>query len=519
MTQVAGIDPADDEIVVVGMGMAVAGANSPEEFWRELLDGAERFIEVPADRWDNDHFHSADRKAVDKTCSRHSAFITGFQAVEGAEPAAVGEGEIPEYTASWLRQAVVQSLQGVGRSDDDAVSLFVGYTADGSHHLEEASVVAGVHAHGDQLVRTAAPSQEEADRRLALLDSVLAARYPRSGPRPERYLPHRTGREAVRGILGEDADVVMVDTACSSSLYTIDLGIKAIREGRSDVAVAGGAFALAPRGSILFAKLNGLSAKGEVRSLDADGDGVLFADGAAAVVLKTRSRADADGDRILASIASIGSSSDGKGKAIYAPKAEGQKLAIERTQAGHDLEPAWVVAHATGTPAGDLAEYSTLRDLYGERAVPISSNKSIVGHTGWAAGAVSVIEAILGLQNETIPPQHPVQPHSRPVRGRRRPADRAQGADAPGAQRRPAHGGRLRVRVRRYQRARAPAGPAGRARAGAGFAQRFGGRAHRDRRARLTHPGGRRGLVRRPVPAAAGHRGGHASRHDASPGP
>lgn len=406
VTQVAGIDPADDEIVVVGMGMAVAGANSPEEFWRELLDGAERFIEVPADRWDNDHFHSADRKAVDKTCSRHSAFITGFQAVEGAEPAAVGEGEIPEYTASWLRHAVVQSLQGVGRSDDDAVSLFVGYTADGSHHLEEASVVAGVHAHGDQLVRTAAPSQEEADRRLALLDSVLAARYPRSGPRPERYLPHRTGREAVRGILGEDADVVMVDTACSSSLYTIDLGIKAIREGRSDVAVAGGAFALAPRGSILFAKLNGLSAKGEVRSLDADGDGVLFADGAAAVVLKTRSRADADGDRILASIASIGSSSDGKGKAIYAPKAEGQKLAIERTQAGHDLEPAWVVAHATGTPAGDLAEYSTLRDLYGERAVPISLNKSIVGHTGWAAGAVSVIEAILGLQNETIPPQH-----------------------------------------------------------------------------------------------------------------
>ncbi|MDO5696343.1 MAG: SDR family oxidoreductase [Dermatophilus congolensis] len=399
------VDPADDEIVVVGMGMAVAGANSPEEFWRELVDGDERFIEVPADRWNNDYFHSPDRKAVDKTYSRHSAFITGFQAVEGGE-LPVGENEIGEYTASWLRHAVVQSLQGVSNRDDDAVSLFVGYTADGSHHLEEASVVAGVHAHGDQLVRDAAPDDAEAERRLAVLDSVLRSSYPRSGPAPERYLPHRTGREAVRGILGDDADVVMVDTACSSSLYTIDLGIKAIREGRCDVAVAGGAFALAPRGSILFAKLNGLSAKGEVRSLDADGDGVLFADGAAAVVLKTRSRADADGDRILATITSIGSSSDGKGKAIYAPKAEGQKLAIERTQAGHDLEPAWVVAHATGTPAGDLAEYSTLRDLYGSRAVPISSNKSIVGHTGWAAGVVSVIEAILGMENETIPPQH-----------------------------------------------------------------------------------------------------------------
>ena len=406
------IDPADDEIVVVGMGMAVAGANSPEEFWRELIDGDERFVEVPADRWNNDHFYSPDRKAVDKTYSRHSAFITGFTPTEGAEMPTQGDGaskgvaEIPEYTASWLRHAVVQSLHGVSNRDDDAVSLFVGYTADGSHHLEEASVVAGVHAHGDTLLRDASPNEQEAARRRALLDSVLAARYPRSGPAPERYLPHRAGREAVRGILGDDADVVMVDTACSSSLYTIDLGIKAIREGRCDVAVAGGAFALAPRGSILFAKLNGLSARGEVRSLDADGDGVLFADGAAAIVLKTRSRAEADGDTILASIASIGSSSDGKGKAIYAPKAEGQMLAIERTQAGHDLAPAWVVAHATGTPAGDLAEYSTLRRLYGDHAVPISSNKAIVGHTGWAAGAVSVIQAILGLRHEAVPPQH-----------------------------------------------------------------------------------------------------------------
>ena len=211
------------------------------------------------------------------------------------------------------------------------------------------------------------------------------------------------------GILPPDTDLIMVDTACSSSLYTIDIGIQGLHEGRYDLAVCGGAFALGPRASILFAKLNGLSARGEVRSLDKDSDGVLFADGAAVVVLKKLSRARADGDQILGSLRTFGSSSDGKGKAIYAPSAAGQKLAIMRARE-RDASvgvPSWVVAHATGTPAGDVAEFITLRETFaGPDEVLISSNKSVVGHTGWAAGAVSVIQVLLALRHDLIPGQH-----------------------------------------------------------------------------------------------------------------
>jgi 3-oxoacyl-(acyl-carrier-protein) synthase/NAD(P)-dependent dehydrogenase (short-subunit alcohol dehydrogenase family) len=212
------------------------------------------------------------------------------------------------------------------------------------------------------------------------------------------------------GILPDDTQLQMVDTACSSSLYAIDIGIKGLLMGKQDIAVCGGAFALAPRGTVLFSKLKGLSQRGAVHALDADADGVIFADGAGVVVLKRLSRARADGDRVLGVLKAFGSSSDGKGKAIYAPSSTGQNLAVERALEAGGLDGAdvdWVNAHATGTPAGDLAEFTTLREHYGNtRSTAVTSNKSLIGHTGWAAGVVSLIESVLALQGETVPGQY-----------------------------------------------------------------------------------------------------------------
>ena len=408
------LDPVEDEVVVVGMAIAVSGASDPEQFWHQLLNGDNRFTPVPPDRWDNDSFHSADRQAVDKTYSRHSAFITDFE-TSPQLLASLPDGPEPESTTLWLRHALTQGLAGVGRRDSDRAAFLVGYTADGSQHLEEACVSAGVLSRAGDILAglasagtTAADATEQA-RRRALVEQLVARRYHRRGPDELRFLPNQVGLAAMSGILPPDTDLIMVDTACSSSLYAIDIGIKGLHEGRYDLAVCGGAFALGPRGSILFAKLNGLSARGEVRSLDKDSDGVLFADSAAVVVLKKLSRARADGDQILGSLRTFGSSSDGKGKAIYAPSAAGQKLAIMRARerdAGVGVPP-WVVAHATGTPAGDVAEFITLRETCaGPDEVLISSNKSVVGHTGWAAGAVSVIQVLLALRHDLIPAQH-----------------------------------------------------------------------------------------------------------------
>ncbi|MDN7587896.1 SDR family oxidoreductase [Burkholderia seminalis] len=402
--------PDSDDIAVVGMGLALPGASDPDAFWRALLDGPELFGNVPPDRWDYRSFYSPDTSAEDKSYQSRSVFIEQFEPCPTVR-AELDAGTAPrELTTLWLRHALCQALDGVALRDADRVAFLVGYTADGSQHLEEGMVLAAARERLNAVLADAGVDAAERARRVAAIDAVLSARYARGAGDLASFFPHRVGLNAMKGVLPDDAEYMMVDTACSSSLYSIDLGIKALLLGKQDVVACGGAFALAPRGSILFSKLHGLSRSGEVRPLDRNCDGVLFADGAGVVILKRLARAHADGDRILGVLKSFGSSSDGKGKAIYAPNSAGQRIAIDRAYARTATVPAdvdWVVAHATGTPAGDLAEFQSLRDaIRRDRPVQVTSNKSLVGHTGWAAGVVSVIQVLLGLRHQVIPPQH-----------------------------------------------------------------------------------------------------------------
>ncbi|MCO8308815.1 SDR family oxidoreductase [Streptomyces sp. RKCA744] len=399
-----------EEIAVVGMGLAVSGANSPEEFWALRTTGGELFVEVPEDRWERATFASADPAAEDKSYQDTCVFITDF----APEPAALEDLPGPpgqtELTTLWLRHCLVQALEGVRVAGTDRFSFHVGYTADGSQHLEEAGVLAAANHLAAEALAGADVSLERRTWLLERVNRVLSGRYHRGGAERPDFLPHQVGRRAMAGILPEDTQVHMVDTACSSSLYAIDIGVKGLLMGKQDIAVCGGAFALAPRGTVLFSKLKGLSRRGAVHALDAAADGVIFADGAGVVVLKRLGRARADGDRILGVLRAFGSSSDGKGKAVYAPNSTGQDLAVRRALTaggftGVDID--WVNAHATGTPAGDLAEFTTLREYYGvARATSVTSNKSLIGHTGWAAGVVSLIETILAMREETIPGQY-----------------------------------------------------------------------------------------------------------------
>jgi 3-oxoacyl-(acyl-carrier-protein) synthase/NAD(P)-dependent dehydrogenase (short-subunit alcohol dehydrogenase family) len=402
--------PETDDIAIVGMGVALPGANDPEAFWRILVNGPELFGEVPSDRWDYRSFYAPDPTAEDKSYQSRSVFITGFEPHPRLRAELAAAGGPRELTTTWLRHSLMQAMDGVRLRPGDRTSFLVGYTADGSQHLEEAMVLAGALSRLRSLLEESGAPEDEQKRCLAHAEAVLGVRYARGAEGFAEFLPHRVGLEAMRGVLPDDAEYMMVDTACSSSLYSVDLGMKALLLGKQDVAVCGGAFALAPRGSVLFSKLHGLSRSGEVRPLDRDCDGVLFADGAGVVVLKRLHRALADGDRVLAVIKGFGSSSDGRGKAIYAPSSNGQNLAIRRAYEGAGVEVGhidWVVAHATGTPAGDLAEFQSLSEMFtGAGPVQVTSNKSLVGHTGWAAGVASLVQVVLALRHGQVPPQH-----------------------------------------------------------------------------------------------------------------
>ncbi|ARF58897.1 SDR family oxidoreductase [Streptomyces gilvosporeus] len=387
-------------IAVVGTGVVTPGANTPEELWR-ALEGERNTFGRP-NRYDATSFYSPDPDAEDRSYTRESGFITGF------EPHPELRAELDadrvasrESTTLWLRHSLYHALCGVRRRPQDRWFAAFGYTADGSQDLEEHLVLAGY-------ARRFSDALDGTPLAAKVLRS-LANRYDLGNAVPFACLPHRIGRNAVSGILPEDTELVMVDTACSSSLYSIDLGIKALREGTSDIAVCGGAFAYSARNLVLFSKLQGLSRTGEVRSFDRGASGVLFSDGAGALVLKRLERAREDGDDVLGVIGAVGLSCDGSGKAIYAPNEEGQRFALRRAYEQGRVDPAavaWVIAHSTGTPAGDKAELASLHKVAGAGPPALlSSNKAIVGHTGWAAGTVSVIEAIAGLRHGLVPAQ------------------------------------------------------------------------------------------------------------------
>ncbi|MFG3399355.1 SDR family oxidoreductase [Streptomyces parvus] len=373
-------------VAIVGTGMVVPGASGPDEFWQRLQTAPEAFSE-PSGRWPLEHFWSQDRTAEDRTYSRVAGFVHDFR----PHPALVGQA-ITDEAAQWLRHTLLQSREGVTSRPGDRCGVYVGAWPGGSQALAERIIVETLTQQADL------PDAEREELRALLLRHYLRARE-------DQVLPHQMVQRATDGIVEPVVETVVVDTACSSSLYTADFGVKALLAGECEIAYCGGVEVLDPTGCVLFAKLNGLSPTGRVHSLDGRANGTLFSDGAGMVALKLLSRALADNDEILGVISGFGGAADGRGKSISAPNPEGQMRAIRRAREVNSTaaeEISWVLAHATGTPAGDRSEVEALGTLAPEQGYICTSNKAVIGHTGWAAGAASLIHAVQALKRQRI---------------------------------------------------------------------------------------------------------------------
>ena len=213
----------------------------------------------------------------------------------------------------------------------------------------------------------------------------------------------------------------VVDAACASSLGALDMALLELAAGRCDLAVTGGIDTFNDIFVYMcFSKTPALSPTGDARPFDAGADGTILGEGLGMLVLKRLDDARRDGDRIYAVIRSIGTSSDGKGQAVYAPSAAGQVKALRRAydQAG--------IAPETGR-AGRGPRHrhpGRRRDRAGgprrglrpaDAKAPwcaLGSVKSQIGHTKAAAGAAGLIKAALALHHKVLPPT--IQgPHAR----------------------------------------------------------------------------------------------------------
>ncbi len=204
-----------------------------------------------------------------------------------------------------------------------------------------------------------------------------------------------------------------ITSACSTSLHCIGAAAEQIAFGRQDVMFAGGGEELDWTLSCLFDAMGAMSSKFNdtperaSRAFDASRDGFVIAGGAGMLVLEELTRARARGARILAEVTGFAATSDGHD--MVAPSGEGgeraMRLALSQLPEGRSV--GYINAHGTSTPVGDVGEVEAVRRAFvgrPEGQPPISSTKSMTGHSQGATGAQEAIYCLMMLQNDFIAP-------------------------------------------------------------------------------------------------------------------
>jgi acyl transferase domain-containing protein/NAD(P)-dependent dehydrogenase (short-subunit alcohol dehydrogenase family)/acyl carrier protein len=409
-------------LAIVGIGCLFPKADGPGAFWANVKQGVDCVGPVPATHWNPEDYFDADPKSPDMTYAARGAFL---EAVD-FNPLEFGISPV-DLQATDTSQLL--GLVAARQALNDA-----GYTSDHKFDRNRTSVILGVtgtlelviplgarlgHPRWKKALAAAGVEKETADRVVQeISDSYV--------PWQENSFPGLLGN-VVAGRIANKLDLggtnCVVDAACASSLSAIHLAGLELAAGRCDVAVTGGIDTFNDIFMFMcFSKTPALSRTGDAKPFEANGDGTILGEGLGIVVLKRLADAERDGDRIYAVLKAIGSSSDGKGNAVYAPSASGQVRCLENAYELAGISPATIElieAHGTGTKVGDTVEATALAQVFRE-AKPdgtwcaVGSVKSMIGHTKAAAGAAGLIKAALALYNKVLPPtikvKQPVEP-------------------------------------------------------------------------------------------------------------
>jgi 3-oxoacyl-[acyl-carrier-protein] synthase II len=214
---------------------------------------------------------------------------------------------------------------------------------------------------------------------------------------------------------GPKGSPISLSTACASGATAIQLGLEAIRRGETDAALCAGADgSVNAEALIRFSLLSALSMQNDppesaAKPFSKNRDGFIMAEGAGALVLESLASARARGANILGVISGCGERADSFHRTRSSPDGKPIIGCIQGAIRDAGLTPDeidYINAHGTGTPENDKMECLAVMAVLGENApkVPISSNKSMIGHTLSAAGAVEAVFTFLTLQHQRIPP-------------------------------------------------------------------------------------------------------------------
>ncbi|NLE39180.1 MAG: hypothetical protein GX621_14245, partial [Pirellulaceae bacterium] len=407
---------ADSAVAVIGMACRLPGANDLEQFWELVRAGRAAWGPIPDERLNRKLYYDPRRGVLNRTYSDLAALVS-YRPVD-RQLCPISEKAIASYDPAHVTLCEVAAAACRHAGFDPAAiphpntGVYVGHAA--------ASGLAAELTYATYISRTAgflreAVGFEQLGQGLGeevireIIDEVRRD-CPRRSPDGAPYFGASLAAGLISRTFALDGPYMSFNAACASSSRALVQAMRALQLGNVDMAMVGGASYFHSDTLVLFAQSHSLSPTGS-HPFSAGADGMIVGEGYAVLVLKMLSRAIADGNRVLAVIPSVGLSSDGRGKSLWAPRQEGQIEAIGRAYGDEvaidRLE--YIEAHATSTSLGDVTEVASLTKVLDGRLPPgkkiaAGSAKLNVGHTLEVAGLVGVLKTILALNHDVIPP-------------------------------------------------------------------------------------------------------------------
>lgn len=366
-----------DKIAVVGMACHFPDASNLKEYWHNLKSGVDSIHEVPVSRWDWKKYYDPVGNVTGKSLSKWGAFLP---AIETFDP---GRFKITEALAPYVdpiqRQWLEVSTEALSDAGYDKEALWG----------KKVGVFAGART-GNFGFKF--PGQVK-DRIIGVGQNFITA-----------HLAH---------IFNFKGPNLVVDTACSSSLTAIHLAVKSLKNGESEIALAGGVDILLDEGLFLgLSEAKILSPQGRCQTFSADANGIGLGEGCGVLVLKPLHKAIADNDKIYGIIDGSAINNDGNTMGVTTPNPDAQRELVESAIADANIQArtiSYVEAHGTGTLIGDPIELKALTRVFSADTIEkqfcgVGSVKSNIGHLLSASGVASIIKVLLSLVHQQLPP-------------------------------------------------------------------------------------------------------------------
>lgn len=361
--------PKGPRIVVTGLGVVTALGADRKTFWKNLLDGRSGISEI----------RSFDTSAYSVHRGGEIHDFEPTRHLRRLDPERTGRAS--QLAAAAARQALDDAGLTSGSPlvpPSERIGVVMGTTSGEPREIErfdDAYVADDLDAVGSELV--------------------------------DRYPNH-----VIAGHVAAELDLagpnVMIPTACAAGNYAVAWAFDALRFGRADAMLAGGADAFSRITFTGFARLGAIAPE-RCQPFDRNRQGMIPGEGAAVLVLETEERARGRGAEIYAEVAGYGLSCDAHHMTAAHPEGEGAARAMTEALAVTGINPddvGYVSAHGTGTPTNDKLETIALQRVFGDdvKKVPVSSIKSMLGHTMGAASAIEALVCSLAVRDGVVPP-------------------------------------------------------------------------------------------------------------------